>query len=68
MAIANYLVVNGPISININTNAIQFYRGGILHPWKKLYKPDTIEHGWLVMVYLNIQCLIRFYQGHRNMH
>lgn len=51
VAIAKYLVAHGPVSIGINANAMQFYRGGISHPWKTLCKPDNIDHGVLLVGY-----------------
>lgn len=49
--LAVWLYKNGPISIGINAMAMQFYLGGISHPWKFICNPVDINHGVLLVGY-----------------
>jgi len=49
--IAAWVAQNGPVSIGINAFMMQFYVGGIAHPWKYLCRPANLDHGVLITGY-----------------
>mmetsp|Transcript_52725 Transcript_52725/g.94628 ORF Transcript_52725/g.94628 Transcript_52725/m.94628 type:complete len:451 (-) Transcript_52725:90-1442(-) len=52
--IAAALVKHGPLSVGINAGPMQWYMGGIAHPFKFLCNPKKIDHG-VAMVGFGVQ-------------
>jgi len=49
--LASWLAANGPISIGINANAMQWYTGGVSKPLSFLCNPKNLDHGVLIVGY-----------------
>merc|ERR1712151_1086402 len=43
--IAAALIKYGPLAIGINAGPMQFYHGGVAHPWSILCNPKSLDHG-----------------------
>jgi len=43
--IAAALIKYGPLAIGINAGPMQFYFGGVAHPWSILCNPKKLDHG-----------------------
>jgi len=46
-----FIEKNGPVSIGINANTLQFYMGGIADPFDILCSPKHLDHGVLIVGY-----------------
>ncbi|KAF5403838.1 Cysteine peptidase A [Paragonimus heterotremus] len=47
--LADWLQSNGPISVGINADMLQFYRGGVLRPSPQMCPATEIDHGVLLV-------------------
>jgi len=50
-AIARWLVKHGPVSVAVNANPMQFYKGGVLHPFRLMCNPYKLNHAVLIVGY-----------------
>lgn len=50
-AMVDQLLETGPLAVALNAMWMQFYRGGVSHPWKRLCNPAGLDHGVLIVGY-----------------
>lgn len=59
--IAAALMQYGPLSIGLNAGTLQFYRGGVAHPWKSLCNPAGVNHG-VALVGFGIESGVKYWK------
>lgn len=51
LAMKHQLLETGPLAVALNAMWMQFYRGGVSHPWRRLCSPKMLDHGVLIVGY-----------------
>lgn len=51
VAMKSQLLETGPLAVALNAMWMQFYTGGVSHPWKHLCSPKMLDHGVLIVGY-----------------
>ena len=51
VAMKAQLLETGPLAVALNAMWMQFYTGGVSHPWKHLCSPKMLDHGVLIVGY-----------------